>query len=33
MVPNRNGFGFRFPPMDFDSGPVQTRRRCRRWCG
>jgi hypothetical protein len=33
MVPNLNGFGFRFPPMDFDSGPVQARRRRRRWCG
>jgi hypothetical protein len=22
MVSNLNGFGFRFPPMDFDSGPV-----------
>jgi len=30
MVPNLNGFGFRFPPMDFDSGPVQARRWRRR---
>jgi hypothetical protein len=33
MVSNLDGFGFRFPPMDFDSDPVQAHRRCPRWCG
>jgi hypothetical protein len=33
MAPNLDGFGFRFPPTDFDSDPVQARRRRRRWWG